>query len=339
MNSVSDELNDWKKIAAVLHGELPKIDQRLTKEDVPVWARKLKAFDFVSREMLRVSDWDAFYISEAHGRLLIIIADWYRNRYGDAVDDNRNLFFVSTLPIHGTPFALGVPLRFTLRGDKRNTSWLGFPASVQAEEDPLHWIERKEVVEALSCDELDVVRKAALETSNLVRSIGFDLRSLEEDKDSHIAELAGSVRSDIQSSARNLCSQTEAGLRSAAWDASQATEKALKLLVRRKGQTPPNTHKLSKLADQAESVGSDAIDRVMLALVPSGSDATGIRYGGDISLSKAGDAYAAALAIIKQVVFDAKPDVELNIREARILLQRPPWFDFDTNGFSKQLCE
>ena len=153
----------------------------------------------------------------------------------------------------------------------------------------------------------------------------------------NIAELAGSVRSDLQSSARNLCERNEAGLRSSAWDASQATEKALKLLIRRKGQTPPYIHDLSDLATQAESLGAKTIDRGKLAIIPSGRDATNIRYEGDITLSKAADVYGAALSIIRQVVFEAKRDIEYNVREARFKMQRPPYFDFDTSGFSKQL--
>ena len=104
-----------------------------------------------------------------------------------------------------------------------------------------------------------------MDTANLVRSIGFDVQSLEYEENLSTAELAGSVRADLQSSARNLCARNEAGLRSAAWDASQATEKALKLRIRRKGKTPAYIHVLSILADRAESLGAKAIDRVKLA--------------------------------------------------------------------------
>ena len=101
--------------------------------------------------------------------------------------------------------------------------------------------------------------------------------------------------------------ENEAGLRSAAWPASQATEKALKLLIRRRGQTPPPTTSFLELADRAESLGAEAIDRVKLALIPSGRDADCHEVCGDMTLSKAVDAYGAALSIIRQVVFEAKP--------------------------------
>lgn len=329
----------WKKVAAVLHQELPKIDQALARADIPVPSRPKLAFDVAHDTMLDVSDPDTFLLSAVRGAIHVIIQDWYRARYGNAVDDQRNRTFAAMLLIRGTPFDLRVPLRFTMPDDKPNTVWFGWPASVQPEEDPLRWIESKGVVDGLSGEELDAVRNAARKTSNLVRSIGFDLRSLEEYPDSGIGDLAGAALSDIQSSAQNLCSQNLAGWRAAAWDYSQATEKALKLLIRRKGGTPPHTHDLSRLADQAESLGSEAIDRAQLALIPSGGDAAAIRYGGEMSLSKAADGYTAALGIIQQVAFEAKPDTKLNSREARLLLKRPPWFNFDTQGFSKELRE
>ena len=322
VTSVTDDIKDWKKVAAILREAIPQIDQALSQANVPISARKLKVFDM----MLQVSDYEAFFLSEAYGRFLIIIEDWYRDRYGDAVDDDKDGVFVSMLLVHGTPFAMRVPKVFKTSTDEPNMVWIGFPASVQAEEDPLSWIQIRGVVSGLSSEKLHVVRKAALETGNLVRSIGFDVRSLGHEENLSIAELAGSVRADLQSSARNLCERNEAGLRSTAWDASQATEKALKLLIRRKGQTPPHTHELSELAVRAESLGAEAIDLVRLALIPSGHDATGIRYGGDMTLSKAVDAYGAALSIIRQVVFEAKPDTKYNVREARFKIQRPPWF-------------
>ena len=333
---MNDDIGDWKKVAAILHEALPQIDRELAEENVPIPARKRKAFEIVlATTILEVSDYEAFFVSTEYGRFLIIIGDWYRDRYGDAVSADEDRGFMSMLLVHGTPFAMRVPMKFKTSADEPNT--IRFPASVQAEEDPLSWIQHGDVVGGLRSDELDVVGKAALETAGLVRSIGFDVRSLEHDENLSIAELAGSVRADLQSSARHLCARAEAGLRSAMWDASQATEKALKLLIWRKGKTPPKIHDLPVLADQAEKLGAEAIDRVKLALIPSGPDATGIRYGGDPTLSEAVDGYNAALSIIRQVVFEAQADTKHNMRDGRITIKRPPWFDFDTKAFREEL--
>ena len=130
----------------------------------------------------------------ARGAFLSIIEDWYRDRYGDSTDDDETAVFVSMLLVHGTPFAIRVPKGFKTSTDEPNMVWIGCPASVQAEEDPLSWIESRDVVGGLSREELDVVRKTALDTANLVRSIGFDVRALEHEENLSIAELAGSVR-------------------------------------------------------------------------------------------------------------------------------------------------
>ena len=334
---VTDDKTNWNEIATILCEALPQVDEVLGQENMPISARPLKAFDIVRDMMLEVSDYKTFYLSEVHGRMQIIIHDWYRRRYGNTVDDDKVGVFVSMLLVHETPFTMRVPKNFKTSAEEPNMIWISFPASVLAEEDPLNWIESKDVVSVMSCEELDILREKALEIANLVRSIGYDTRSLEYDENLNITELANSVRADLQSSARNLCEQNEAGLRSAVWDASQATEKALKLLIWRKGQEPPYTHDLSELADQAECLGAEVIDREKLALIPSGTDATNVRYGGNITLSEAVDAYNAALSIIRQVLFEAKPNTEYNMRNARIKIKRPPWFDFDISAFREDL--
>jgi hypothetical protein len=137
--------------------------------------------------------------------------------------------------------------------------------------------------------------------------------------------------------ARHLCERSAADLRASAWDISQATEKALKLLMGRKGQTPPFTHDLQKLADRVQALSAVTINRTELDKIPSNNAATGMRYGGEITLAGAMASYRAALPIIRDLLFEAKPDTKVNAREARFKIQRPPWFDFDTQAFSDQI--
>ena len=202
---------------------------------------------------------------------------------------------------------------------------------------PIVWIQRQGVVDGLSPGQLDAVRRNALTTAYLLRSVGFDVRSLTQDQNTTIAQLAGSVSADLQSSARNLCEQSEAAQRSAVWDASQAAEKAIKILILRLCGIARNTHQLCRLANQAERLGSQSIDRTELAAIPSGKGATDIRYEGDVSLAAAAGAYGAALSIVKRLAFEARPDTGINFREGRFKIQRPPWFRFDARGFSQSL--
>ena len=57
---VADDIRDWKKVAAILHEALLQIDQALSQANVPISARKLKAFDVVRDTMLEVSDYKGY---------------------------------------------------------------------------------------------------------------------------------------------------------------------------------------------------------------------------------------------------------------------------------------
>lgn len=328
--------NAWPYVAAALEEVLPVIDEALGKANIPLSERVQKAFELVRATMLEVSDYRAFLLSDAYGRFLVILTDWYRQRYGDAVADDA-AGFVAAVLVHGTPFVMRVPRYFSTIDDDPSCMWVGFPAVVQAEENPLDWIQQQGVVSGLSRGEVEDVRRTALATANLVRSIGFDVWMLESEASSTIGELARSVRADLQDCARSLCGRDDGSLRSAAWHASQATEKVLKVFVEKNGTKPPRTHNLFELSDQAEKLGARPIDRARLALVPSGTKASAIRYGGTIDLSSAMKAYGAALAIVEQVVFDAKPNKKIDVRRARFKMKRAPWFDFNTEAFREAL--
>lgn len=334
---MTDNIKDWRHIAAILHEALPEIDRILSQPNTPISTRRLKAFDIIQDSMLEVSDREAFLVSEAHGRFLIIIETWFRERYGNAVDSDTEDNLVALVTVHETPFAMNVPKNFKAAAEEDNMVWVAFPASVQKEEDPLGWIADQSVLTALTPYERKEVRASATEIANFIRSIGYDLRSLEYEPDADICDLAGAVATDLQASARHLCERSAAGLRASAWDISQATEKALKLLIRRKGQTPPFTHDLQKLADRVEALRAVTINRTELDKIPSKDAATGMRYGGEITLADAMAAYRAALPIIRDLLFEAKPDAKVNAREARFKIQRPPWFDFDTQVFRDQI--
>ncbi len=318
-----------------LHRELPRIEEELSRESVPLTARPQRASEIVMNRMLEVPDRGALLLSEDRGKLQILVRDWYYGRYGD-VTTGKEGDFVAMVLVHGTPFTMLVPRRFTASTGEPDTVWFGWPASVQVEEDPLTWVENRDVVRRLSEEASEVVRQTALDTANVVRSIDFDLRLLADVEDVEVTQLAGSVRIDLQSSASNLCRQDQAALRSAAWEASQATEKALKILYRRKRKIEdhPHIHGLDQLATEA---GAEGVDHSELTCIPSGSDATSLRYGGSMTLSRAVDIYGAALAVVKQVVFEASPEGEYNWRNARLKIQRPPWFHFDIRGFRESL--
>ena len=335
-NAQDDELDFWMAAEEGLDEFLPIIDEELARTNMPISERPHEAFKLVQKTMLKISDHVAFMWSDVYGRFLVIISDWYRRRFGDAVAAEKDRFVASIL-VHGTPFVMRVPKYFNTPDDDPSCVWIGFPATVQAEENPLDWILERDVIDGLSEYELIEMQRSATAIANLVRSIGFDVWRLASMENPSIAALATAIRGDLQSSALSLCERDDGSLRSSAWLASQATEKALKVYLERKGHNAPRTHDLFRLASLVEKRGSRGIDRSKLALVPSGKEAIEIRYEGHVSLADAFGAYDAALAIVSQLVFDTKPDEKFNLREARFKMKRAPWFKFDVEAFRESI--
>ena len=336
VDHIDDEQEFWKSVDEGLNDTLPVIDEALSHRNIPISERPYEAYKLVQGMMLEVSDYSAFLQSSVYGRFLVIVRDWYLRRYGDAVEVDKNGFVAAVL-VHNTPFIMKVPRYFNTTDEDPSCVWIGFPASVQVEENPLEWIQQSDVVAGLSGGELNQVRRSAMHVANLVRSVGFDVWRLESDENAIIADLGRSIRGNLQSSARSLCERDEGSLRSSASMASQATEKALKVFAKRKGKDAPFIHDLFELATLAEKLGSRQIDRTELASIPSGKEASSIRYEGRIALTDAVNAYNAALSIVSRLVFDAKPHEKFNARNARFKMKRPTWFDFDVEAFRKSI--
>ena len=334
--TLNHDIQMWTEIVCALHEVLPEIDNALSQGNVPLSKRQHQAFHVIQHTMLRISDYEAFFVSEEHGRMLIIVQEWYRDRYGEDMDKDED-GFTAAIRIHSTPFIMRVPKIFKVVADKPNQIWFGFPATIQDEENPINWIESQSIVERLSPSERVTLEADTRKTAELVRAIGFDLRDLQHVDSNEIAALAASAASDLQSSARQLCHRNEAGPRQSAWNTSQAMEKALKLFILRKGGRPQPNHDLRGQADVTQEQGCPVIHSSKLDLIPSGSDATNLRYGGELSLSEALAAYDAALEIIAMVVYEARPARQMNVRNARFLIKQPPFFEFDTDTFIEQL--
>lgn len=333
---MTENIDQWKTIKSMLLDALPAIDEYLNEINVPLSRRSTQAFDVIQKTMLEVSDWEAFMLSPVHGQFHVLISNWYQKRYGRSAVKNDDRFFSHAL-IHGMPFPMAVPKNFRIPDEDPKLQWIGFPASVQSEENCLQWIDGGPEFSTLSEEDHESLSAQCFDRANYIRSIGFDLHALEHDTDAAISGLAASVRSNLEGASRYLCQRRDSDLRHAGSEISQALEKALKLFLRRNGQTPPRSHDLAKLATLAETEGLYQMDRSDLEKIPSGSNAASIRYEGEIQFQLVVDAYDVALAIIARVVEACTPKSEINVREARFQIKTPPWFEFDQAEFLDQL--
>lgn len=327
----------WLPIAESIKTVLPKIDRALSDANTPLSKRKARALDFIQSHMIEIQgDYQEFLNSEAYARIMALVDDWYCERYGAALEADKDRFH-SLVVIHGTAFPLLVPSTFSIPGEEDGTVWVGFPASVQKEEDPLSWIVDSPNFGTLPESDYEALRKAAEKTATAIRSIIFDLRTLQSyTVDTH-RDLAASVLANLRSSAQKLCGRDDGLLRDAGWELCQAVEKALKLYIRRNGGQPKTSHKLAELADHAEMIGTIKIDRRKIDLVPSDKAAVNLRYEGRYSIEEGLEAYSASLDIIQALAFEARVKSEFDVRQARFLFKTPPWFSYDTDSFLAEI--
>ncbi len=324
----------WREIAGKIIEVLPQIDKMLSEANMPISKRSAVAFELVMEGKIEIEgDYEAFLLSDVHGRLRVIVSNWYRARYAAAVD-TESACYETLIVIHGSPFLLLVPHTFSMPGEEKGTHWFAVPASVQDEEDPLDWISGGPTILQLSGTERSDLEAQTRKIGSSVRSIAYDLNSISSDAQSINRDLSASIIADLQTAARGLCGRDAGQLRNAGWNISQAVEKSLKLFIRRNGRTPKNTHDLESLAVRAEQCGLDTIDRALLSRIPSGSTATTMRYEGTYSLTDGLEAYFAAMEIMEPLAYAMREKKKYNVREARFLLKRPPWFEFDTEAFS-----
>lgn len=281
-------------MASFIADEMPKIDTAQAEAGIPLTNRKMDALKLIREHMIEVNNWTAFFLSEAYARIMALVDDWYMARYGTAYRETKDNFY-SLVIVHHTPFPLYVPLTFSTPGEERGTTWIGFQASVQKEENPLAWIAQGPNINALPETDREALLAQAIRTSNSIRSINFDLKTIQHEDREVFSDLATSILANLQSAAQNLCGGNKGQLRNAGWELSQAVEKALKLFIHSKGGIPIRTHVLADLADHSERLGIEKLDRVALGEIPSGTQAVDLRYGGVYAIQGGLNAYHSAL--------------------------------------------
>jgi HEPN domain-containing protein len=335
VDNAPGQAEEWKAFSRTLWEALPEIDAGLAARDIPVAQRPTDALSFVETHMIVTNmDVGSFIVTEEYARLLALVNEWYRERYGVT---SKSDTFASVVFLFDTPFAFDVPLTFHKRGEEEGTVWFSCPTSVQPEEEPLVWIADGPRLQSLTEDQRKSILEMATKRANSIRSICFDLRTVEGSARPELAGLAPMIVADLKSAAVGLRSNDAGSRASSGWASCQAAEKALKLYIRDRGASPRNTHALPELADHAEAVGTLRIDRQLLSRIPSGSAAVGLRYGSAFSWRQGEAAYEAALNVVQAVAAEVEVKTPYNVRNARFLFKTPPWFSFDTDTFIKSL--
>lgn len=249
---------------------------------------------------------------------------WYRERYGDALNDRKREYGKGIVRVYGTPFALNVPLTVTEDEDPGNTVWLIFPDSLMPDEIPTDWLHPKPNLEHLSLEDSKTLEQEIEFVTTSIRSIERSLSTADYPAPSS-QMLGGSIAAHVETAVQGILSGKREQVSVGLWELHLAMEKALKLFLSQKSGTPPKTHDLGQLRKLAEPHAESTILDSSFRDCPTATEAISYRYGENksVSVEAAIQTYYASLRIVR--FYASALDKTIIMNNARFLLQKPPW--------------
>lgn len=307
--------------------QLPIFDEILAQAKTPLKQRPFFAtMDFIeycivdikneSKENMLEKPWFRFFYQQ--------IAEWYSQRYGDAMKGNSEKHALGVVLIYGTPFEVQIPLSVTDRWESPTERWFCWPNEVLEQENVLDWIVNPPNFERMSMEELSSMKTCVIDVVNSIRTLRINLMTATKE-DAALRKLADGIPSHIEKSGNDILSMSGATISSSVWELHLAMEKALKLLVRQRGKNPGNTHDLANLLDKANSLEGISLDVALLHDLPSHHDAIRHRYGEapELAIDRAVMNYRIALTVVTEVT--AALSRRFFMKNARFLIKVPPW--------------
>jgi HEPN domain-containing protein len=320
------------QMKSIVRDQMKIIDEILAKRGTALNQRIFDAaIFFVSECIIEIKGdtKDDFWGKKWFSDIYHWTEDWYRERYGDALEDRERNQTIGVVRVYSTPFSLSIPLTLTKPEDPGKTAWLIFPITVMSDENPYEWIHPKPNLEQLTREDLESLKKEIDFVASSLRSINVNLMTAEYSASS-LQMLGGSITAHLEKAVQDILSGKLEQISVAYWEIHLAIEKTIKLFLRQKGHTPPNTHNLIELRGIAENdLSSTELDD-SFSKCPKAKEAIGYRYGEnqDVSSENAIEFYYASLRIISFYTKALHRDIVMN--NARILIKIPPWNETNT---------
>jgi HEPN domain len=267
-----------------------------------------------------------FPMSESFQGIYLEIQNWYKNRYGKALESASNWTVDGVVMFAGVMFQIAVPIIRREPSSSPNEAVAHFAEKIELGEDPLRWVIEPPNWNAFpNTDKQHAEDQAKVVASQLRRIRIYFMTAECADSDSEA--LRADVPAHLDAAARHLIETNRFGL--AVWDAHQAVEKTLKLLIRQQGQTPPNIHELTKLWPLVLSTSARTIGAIDFSGLPSGKDAVAARYGEGVQIA-IGDAYStyrSALSVVSSCTEALA--FKYKIADSRMTIRKPKFMPYD----------
>jgi len=319
---------------------LDLIDQGLGLDEVAVSQRPFKAacelvdkfiplINLKDEQPRPPGEISKFCNEEWFKHIYLDVEKWYQKRYPKRAENFKKNSMFGVVLIASTPFEFDVPITESQVEVEGESSWLSFPANLLPNDNVRDWIYNPPNWETYTNDIVRKADKDMNEVATLLRRISSRMigASLEDEIVKNI--LAG-VRIHLRSAAILINNEGQEGsFARAQWELQMACESAYKGYLQQKNKSFPETHDLFTLNKEADLPNFDSKHQWIKNL-PRWWDSANLRYGlGDhpsiIGIFKW---YRQSLKIIAGVVENLDG---INLSEARLLLQKPPWLEISSD--------
>ncbi len=318
-----------------MDASLDVIDRIIAKEGTPLHLRPmLAATHFVELCILEVDERSEGgpappgelkdYAASKWFRLVYRHTEqWYRDRFGEAMDAGRSAGRDAVVLIRDTPYLLKVPLTTKEAETPGETTWLCFHDAVQPDENVLGWVQNGPNFKNLAAGDAKSAHRIAKEVATKLRATHIVFMGMEV-SDPTVLELRDSILPHMERAARHLVEPGSEQTKIAHWDMQMACELALKTLAQQRAGSFKETHDLFILYDRTPGE-PPPFARAELSKLPNWEKMAELRYGGGphIGTREAFRSYRTMMTVVAASASALK--VKYGLGKARFLIQRPPW--------------
>jgi|SRR4051812_18728528 len=327
-------MDDEASMSSIIAEVLPELDSTLASNEVDLSERPfLAAVDFARSFVLEIRDaekqWtpdlkSPQFITEQWFRALYEeIEDWYRGRYGAALEKSPPETANGFMLIWKTPFALKVPITVVKPDEPGKTVWVSFPDAVEEAENSTDWLVDPPNLGAMSASDLAKTTAECKRISSSLRSIMSKLVGIPSGNPIVRGFLNG-ARLHVEVAAEHVTRDRHEGVTPRAyWELQMACECAYKALLQQKRSSFIETHDLFRLHDEAQSCGV-VLNRDVLKKLPRWKEMVELRYGQTLDPSIAGfyESYCAMLQVVEAAL---APLVMIGLGKAAFKIAKAPW--------------
>lgn len=323
------------QIAVYIGEALPHIDRDLAAREIALSDRRFRAaVEYVrycvtavsedGKETSHPGESSNFIATSWFAIIFFHVDNWYRDRYGVALDRKPDKHIKGVVEIAGTPFALHIPTIRRRPGKPGETIWIGIPDGVRDDESPIKWIEAGPNVEKLDEDDRGSAIAEASDTAEKLRYIRTSLMAVAHGDEKLVGLMSG-ILPRLENAASLLLQTKETSVQNAYWEIQLACEHAMKALKQQQSGAFRQTHDLFVLFDDTNP--KPAFNREILKRMPQWRDTTSMRYGvGNYSGRRQGHkTYRDGLTVVAGTV---RVLHNCGIGRAEFEIRRPPWFKF-----------